>query len=190
MSPFVAAHPEVAPAKMTPSASTASASAARRWASSGACSEVGIGDITLTNLVAGYSTQTAGAFAAPFVAANIGGNLLRRFTVTFDYDNGTMTLVPNAAYAEADSYERSGLFLIKRDGNVQVVAARPGTPAATAGIAKGDTIVSINGSPAGTMLLQQVRALLAQPAGTVVTLELASKDGTKRTVKLTLEDYV
>ena len=162
MSPFVAAHPEVAPAKMSEVGINGFGFGGPAMGKLGRVREVGIGDITLTNLVAGYSTQTAGAFAAPFVAANIGGNLLRRFTVTFDYDNGTMTLVPNAAYTEADSYERSGLFLIKRDGNVQVVAARPGTPAATAGIAKGDTIVSINGSPAGTMLLQQVRALLAQ----------------------------
>jgi hypothetical protein len=190
MTPFLTAHPEIAPAKMTAVGIDGFGFGGPSMGKLGRVREVGIGDITLTNLVGDYSVQTAGAFAAPFVAANIGGNLLRRFTVTFDYDNGTMTLVPNAAYAETDTYERSGLFLIKREGSVTVAAARPGTPAAAAGIAKGDTIVSINGSAAGTMLLQDVRALLAQAPGTVVTLELASKDGAKRTVKLTLADYV
>jgi len=79
---------------------------------------------------------------------------------------------------------------VKRAGSVVVIDSRPGTPAATAGIAKGDTIVSIDGSPAGTMLLSAVRAKFAQPAGTVVTLQLAGKNGATRTVKLTLDDYV
>ncbi len=124
MSPFIAAHPEVAPAKLTEVGINGFGFGGPAMGKLGRVREVGIDDLTLTNLVAGYSTQTAGGLAAPFVAANIGGNLLRRFTVTFDYGNGTMTLVPNAAYTEADSYERSGLFLIKREGNVQVVSAR------------------------------------------------------------------
>ena len=40
------------------------------------------------------------------------------------------------------------------------------------------------------MLLSDVRTLLAQPAGTVLTLQIAGKDGTQKTVKLTLADYV
>jgi hypothetical protein len=190
MTPFVAAHPEIVPAKQTAIGITGFGFGGPAMGKLGRVREVGIADLTLTNLVADYSTQTAGALAAPFVAANIGGNLLRRFTVTFDYYNGTMTLVPNADLTEADAYERSGLFLIKRAGSVVVVDSRPGTPAATAGIVKGDTIVSIDGSPASTMLLSDVRAKFAQPAGTVVTLQLAGKDGTTRTVKLTLGDYV
>ena len=97
-----------------------------RWVSSAASSRSASTTSQLTNLVADYSTQTAGALAAPFVAANIGGNLLRRFTVTFDYGNGTMTLVPNAGYARPTAYERSGLFLIKREGSIVVVDSRAG----------------------------------------------------------------
>jgi hypothetical protein len=40
------------------------------------------------------------------------------------------------------------------------------------------------------MLLTDVRALFAQPAGTVLTLQLTGKSGTQRSVKLTLQDYV
>ena len=156
----------------------------------GRVQSVGIDDLTLNNLVADYSTQNAGALAAPFVAANIGGNLLRRFTVTFDYYNGTMTLVPNSGYAQLDTYERSGMFLIKKGDSILVVDARAGTPAAGAGIAKGDVITSVNGVATSTMQLGDVRGLLSQPAGTVVTLGITGKDGASRTVKLTLADYV
>ncbi|MBV8198121.1 MAG: PDZ domain-containing protein [Candidatus Eremiobacteraeota bacterium] len=156
----------------------------------GRVQEVGIDDLRLTNLIADYSSQKVGALSAPFVAANLGGNLLRRFAVTFDYGNETMTLIPNADFSQADTYERSGLFLIKRSGNVVVVDSRPGTPAADAGIAKGDVIASVNGSSTSGMLLSQVRDAFVQPAGTVVTLVIAGKDGTQRTVKITLRDYV
>ena len=190
MSPFVAAHPEIVPAKLTAVGVTGFGFGGPAMGKLGRVQSVGMGDLTLTNLVADYSTQTEGAFAAPFVAANIGGNLLRRFTVTFDYYNLTMTLVPNASLGDADVYERSGLFLVKRAGNIVVIDARPGTPAAAAGIVKGDAIVSVNGTATSTMLLSDVRAALAQPAGTVVTLELTGSGGANRTVKLTLNDYV
>jgi C-terminal processing protease CtpA/Prc len=100
-----------------------------------------------------------------------------------------MALVPNAALNEPDVYERSGLFLIRRAGSTVVADSRPGTPAASAGIVKGDAIASVDGSPTSAMSLSQIREIFSQPAGTVVTLQLTSKAGVQRTVKFTLADY-
>jgi hypothetical protein len=190
MTPFLAAHPQIEPATTTAVGITGFGVGGPAMGKLGRVQSIGIDDLQLKNLVGDYSVQKAGAFAAPFVAANIGGNLLRRFTVTFDYWNDTMTLVPNADFSAPDTYERSGLFLIKRAGNVIVMDSRPGTPAANAGIVRGDVIDSIDGTPASTMLLSDVRARFAQAAGTIVTLQVTGKDGTRRSVKLTLEDYV
>ena len=190
MGPFTSAHRQIIPATLTAPGVNGFGVGGPAIGRLGRVASVGIGEVTLTNLVADYSVQTQGAFAAPFVAANIGGNLLRRFTITFDYRNATMALVPNATLHEPDVYERSGLFLIRHAGSTVVVDARPGTPAASAGIAKGDVIVSIDGSPAGGMSLAQIRDLFSQPAGTVVTLQITGKDATQRTVKLTLGDYI
>lgn len=190
MTPFVAAHPQIVPANATAVGVTGFGIGGPSMGKLGRISSVGIDDLQLTNLVADYSTQSAGALTARFIAANLGGNLLRRFNVTFDYGNGTMTFVPNASYAQAETYERSGLFLIKRGDSIMVLNARPGTPAGNAGIARGDTLVSIDGKPASALPLYEIRGMLAQPAGTVVTLLLADKAGTQRTVKLTLTDYV
>ncbi|HLX26465.1 MAG TPA: aspartyl protease family protein [Candidatus Cybelea sp.] len=190
MTPFLTAHPEVVPATTTAIGVDGFGFGGPALGKLGRVTQIGIGDLQLTNLIGDYSTQKAGALAAPFVGANIGGNLLRRFTVTFDYYNGTMALVPNDAFKEADWYERSGLFLVRRGDAVLVVDARPGTPAADAGIARGDVITAVNGTPTKTMLLGDVRNLLAQPAGSIVTLTLADKSGTQRTVKVTLRDYV
>jgi PDZ domain/Aspartyl protease len=190
MTPFVAAHPQIVPATTTAVGVNGFGIGGPALGKLGRVQSIGIGDLQLSNLVADYSTQTAGALAAPFIAANLGGNLLRRFTITFDYNTGTMTLVPNAAFAEADVYERSGLFLIERGGEVVVADSRPGTPAAAAGITKGDVIASVDGKPAGTMPLSEIRNALAQSAGTVVTLQVTGKDGASHTIALRLNDYV
>src|SRR5579883_209292 len=190
MSPFLAAHSQVVPAVTTAPGIDGFGVGGPEIGKLGRVQSVGIDDLELTNVVGDYSAQTAGAMAAPFVGANIGGNLLRRFSVAFDYGNGTMTLVPNADYAKPDFYERSGLFLVKQGAGIAVADARPGTPAAQAGIVRGDTIVAVNGTPANTMTLGEIRDLLAQPAGTVVTLQIAAKNGTQRTVRLALRDYV
>jgi hypothetical protein len=190
MSPFMAEHPQIVPAKLTAAGVNGFGIGGPAMGRLGRVQSIGIGDLQLTNLIGDYTTQTEGALAAPFVGANVGGNLLRRFTVTFDYYNGTMTLVPNGDFDEADAYERSGLFLIRRAGSTVVIDSRAGTPAAQAGIVRGDAIVAIDGKPTNGMLLSDVRTLLAQPAGTVLTLQIAGKDGTQKTVKVTLADYV
>jgi hypothetical protein len=190
MTPFLADHPQIVPTTTTAEGVNGFGLGGPAMGKLGRIQEVGIDDLRLTNLVADYSTQKTGALAAPFVAANIGGNLLRRFTITFDYGNGTMTLVPNESFSAPDDFERSGLFLIRRGQTVVVADSRPGTPAANAGIVQGDVIAAIDGSPVSTLLLSQIRDLLAQPTGTVVTVVITGKDGTQRSVKITLRDYV
>ncbi|HLY03598.1 MAG TPA: aspartyl protease family protein [Candidatus Cybelea sp.] len=190
MAPFTAAHPQIVPATLSAPGINGFGVGGPAIGRLGRIASIGIGDFTLPNLVGDYSSQTQGAFAAPFVGANIGGNLLRRFTITFDYNNATMALVPNAALNDPDVYERSGLFLIRRGGVTVVADSRPGTPAANAGIVKGDAVASVDGSPVDGMSLSQIRDIFSQPAGTVVTLQLTSKSGAQRTVKFTLADYV
>jgi hypothetical protein len=190
MAPFAAAHPQIVPTALSAPGINGFGVGGPSIGRLGRVASIGIDDFTLTNLVADYSSQAQGAFAAPFVGASIGGNLLRRFTVTFDYMAGTMALVPNEALNEPDVYERSGLFLIRRAGVTVVADSRPGTPAASAGIAKGDAIASVDGSPTSGMSLSQIREIFSQAAGTVVTLQVTSKTGEQRTVKVTLADYV
>jgi S1-C subfamily serine protease len=99
--------------------------------------------------------------------------------VTFDYDKLTMALVPDAAYSEPDTYERAGLFLISNGGKCLIFDVRANTPAAQAGLLKGDAIDSVDGVPASSMNLQAVRAAFTRPAGTIVKLGIVGKDGTK-----------
>ena len=189
-SPFLAAHPQVVPATLTGVGVTGFGFGGPAFGKLGRIQSVAFGGFTLPNVVGDFTAQTKGAFAEPFVAANVGGNLFRRFTLTLDYEKQTMTLTPNAAYGQPDSYERSGLFLLNHAGKYLVLDVRPGTPAADVGIVKGDTIVSVDGKAAADMTLQQVRELFYGTPGTAIRVTVSGKDGTQRDVVVTLRDYV
>ncbi|HTU80804.1 MAG TPA: aspartyl protease family protein [Candidatus Acidoferrales bacterium] len=188
IAPFVAAHPQIVPAQHSAIGVNGFGVGGGARGFLGRLQSLQIDDLTLPDLIADFSTQTGGFFAQPFLAANVGGGVWKRFTVTFDYPELTMALQPNASFGMRDQYERAGLFLIATGGAIVVYDVRPQTPAADAGIVKGDRIVAIDGKPPAS--LQAARDLFLQPAGTVLHVEVAGKDGATRTVTLTLRDWV
>ena len=189
LSPFIAAHPSIAPANAT-------AIGANGFGLGGAAlgrlgrTTLQLAGFTLPDLVTDLSAQTQGAFADPFTAGNIGAGVLSRFAVTFDYTRQLMTLVPNANFAVHETYDRSGLFLINQGGKVLIADVRPGTPAAAAGLARGEALGSVGGKDAATLGLAALRTLFRGAPGTAIPLTVTGKDGTARTVTLTLRDYV
>jgi hypothetical protein len=188
--PFLAAHPSLVPAGATAPGINGFGVGGGEIGRLGRLPSLAIGGLELKNFVAGLSTATVGAFAVPGIAANIGGAVLKRFTVTYDYAHEMMSLEPNAAFAEPDSYERSGMFMIDR-GGVLVVDVRPGTPAADAGIVKGDAIESVDGEPAERLRLGGIREAFRRPSGTQLELQVRSKGASSaHKVLLTLRDYV
>ena len=107
-----------------------------------------IGPYTIANSIAAFGTQSQGAMADPYNPANVGGAILRRFTVTFDYAHHQLLFAKNAAFDAAPPFDRSGLFLIDKGGAYTVISVLPGSPAASSGLAAGDAIVTVNGAPA------------------------------------------
>jgi len=190
LAPFSAAHPTVVPAGATAPGLNGFGVGGGDVGRLGRLTSLQIGPYDLKNLVAGFSTATAGAFAVPGIEANIGGGALARFTVTFDYAHQTMSLEPNAAFSAADSNERAGIFLINQDKLV-VAAVRPGTPAAEAGIVRGDVIAGIDGIPSDRLTLGSAREALRRAGGTKLVLEVLSKGASApHAVTVTLRDYV
>ncbi|HVA33420.1 MAG TPA: aspartyl protease family protein [Candidatus Baltobacteraceae bacterium] len=190
LAPFIAAHPQVMPAKLSAVGVDGFGLGGPELGSLGRLRSLTIGSFTLPHVIADYTAQKKGAFAAPFIAANVGGGIWKRFTMTLDYRAQTMALVPNDTLDTTDQYEHAGLFLIDQGGKYVVIDARPGTPAAAAGIVRGDRIVSVDGTPASSLTLQQVRERFLEPPGTLLHLGVANKTGTTRVVDLTLSDWI
>ena len=187
---FLADHSAIAALAKTPPAVTGFGVGGPAYARLGRVPSLQIGPYTIANAVTMFSTQARGALADPFNPANIGGAIWRRFDLTFDYAHDRLLLTKNAQFDAPFGYDRSGLFVIDADGTYTVISVLAGTPAAAAGIKKGDAIVAVDGAPASSESLAALRAQLSAAPGTVVRMRVREAQAGTRDVTLTLSDYV
>jgi hypothetical protein len=189
-SPFVRANDLVARYKAAPEAVLG-------WGAGGASrgrparfGTLTLGDSRITGIAGDLYTGDKGAFANPDLSGNLGGGVLHRFTVAFDYGAKRMYLAPNADYGKPDAFDRSGLFLIG-DGDAFIVAdVAPDSAAARAGLKAKDRIVTIGGEAANSQSLNVWRTKLRElPVGTRLKVDVA-RDGKKQSVEVVLADRI
>lgn len=185
--PFLKAHPSVIPAKLSAPGVNGVGVGGQHIGKLGRLQTLTFGGFTLHDVVGDFTNQSKGGFAMPFIGANVGGGVWNRFTLTLDYRKLTMALTPNSSFDVRDHWDRSGAYLLE-NGAITIFDVRPGTPAARLGLAKGDVIVSVNGS--SRLSLEDIRQIFLGPVGSVVHLTIERKDGDVRKVDLILEDYV
>lgn len=123
-----------------------------------------LGSYSLENPLTSF--PQSGWFAREGAAGNIGGGVLRRFTVTFDYSRGRMFVEPNGHYSEPFEYDMSGLQFITESPSfrtVTIIRVLSDSPAAEAGLRQGDELVSIGGRPVTDFKLAALREMLRRP---------------------------
>ncbi len=123
-----------------------------------------VGKNTIDDVLAIYSSQPFPASDVP-VAGAIGSRILRRFTVILDFPHRQLTLVPNTHFADPDEEDKSGLLIVAKGPDLktfEVANVQPNSPAATAGIKKGDIIAGVDTDPAADLSLLVVRDLFRQ----------------------------
>ncbi len=128
------------------------------------------------------ATATSGPYAQEGFAGNVGYGVLRRFAIVFDLPREQLYLEPNAALADADVFDRSGLWVEPAGKGLAIVEAVAGAPGAQAGLKAGDVIVAIDGESAAGMPLAKAREQLRAAPGTRVRVKLAN--GSERTLTL------
>ena len=149
-----------------------------------------LGDRAIVGVVGDLYTGNKGSFANPDLSANLGGGVLRRFTVAFDYTARRMYLVPNAQFGKPDAFDRSGLFLLGDGDAFKVADVAKDSAAAKAGLQANDLIVAIDGEAVGSRTLAEWRARLRElPAGTRLKID-GRRDGKVQSVELALADRV
>lgn len=124
------------------------------------------------------------------LAGSVGGLLLTRFTVSFDFVGRALLLEPNASLAAPDAHDRAGLWL-NLDGEDLIIAALlPNGPAARAQLQPHDRLVAVDGVPATQLTLAGLRQRFATaPAGTRVKVT-ARRDGNVIYAGVILADLV
>jgi hypothetical protein len=150
-----------------------------------------LGDgVVVDRPVVDISVQKQGGETDRYVAGNVGGAILKRFTLTFDYGRQRVTFAPNAAAPAAQPYDRSGLWLNVAAGGFEVMDVVAGGPGAKAGLRVGDRVLAVDGKPAADVSLPALRDRFSTaPAGTRLTLTVESR-GQRRDVALVLADLV
>lgn len=150
-----------------------------------------VGPVKIDNVVTAMATQKKGAFAGGEYQGNIGGGILKRFVVTFDYDHQIMYLKPlPEPVADTGTFDRAGMWFNQGSNGFKVVDVTANSPAAKAGLEPGDLITLVDGVPAKTMALYDLRKRLRNDApGMAITFGIKRGKETK-VVPVILRDLI
>jgi hypothetical protein len=107
-----------------------------------------------------------------------------RYEVTFDFPGNAIYLRKGSRHAVPDVLDGSGLSILLRNGCPTVEGVVAGSPAAKANMSKGDVIVAIDRTPAGTNMFRLRKKLEGE--GKTVHLVIRRGDK-KREVALRLD---
>jgi predicted aspartyl protease len=135
----------------------------RSWR--GRVSSLQLGRFAIDLPVATFSQATKGSEADHSYDGALGGEILRRFTVTLDYSRRQMILEPNAAFADPYEEDMSGIQLWAQGKDfktISVQSVRDGSPSFEAGIKENDTIETVDNKAAGDLGLEKLDRMFKQ----------------------------
>jgi len=140
-----------------------------------------IGSFPVQQAIATFSaSERATGSGNEQVVGEIGGRMLSRFNVMFDYPHSQIFFDPNSERRVEEFEDMSGISITAGGPGLrmfEVTQVRSGTPGAEAGLQKGDIIEGIDQDPAADLSLMQLRDLFRQ-LGHPYILTIERKDQT------------
>lgn len=122
----------------------------------------------LSRPTATLRVSDTGVIAAKGAIGNIGGDVLRRFTVTFDYSRDRMYLEPNAHLGDPFEADMAGIGMQMNLGThrLDVTWIQADSPASESGIQTGDAIELVDGATPESLDMPRLRAMFRRPGET------------------------
>lgn len=137
-----------------------------------------MGSFTLGEPLTLFSEDTAGAFANPSLAGNIGAQIASRFHLFLDYGRKRLILEPSPTFADPFDRAFSGIALRAEGadyGTFRVHEVLESSPAADAGIREGDILTAIDGKAAAGFTLSAINEMLEKPVAYALTIRRAQE---------------
>ena len=150
---------------------------------SGRIKELSLGRFVLENVIANYPDPNSYLdtlkLGNAFRNGTIGGEILSRFTVIYNFSREEVYLKKNADFKKGFYYNLSGLTLRAKGTRLnafEVTDVRKESSSDKAGLLIGDEIVSINGINASEISLNQLNAYLNMKPGKRITVSIKRND--------------
>ncbi len=124
-----------------------------------------LGRFTLTDPVVHFAQDQKGVFASDEFDGVIGGELLRRFKLIFDYSRKRLILEAKEGLSEPFEYNMVGIRLRAESDDFKILKVRrvgENSPAEEAGVREGDVISAINGTPATELTIPEINKMFRQ----------------------------
>jgi hypothetical protein len=144
---------------------------------SGRLSYLKFGNYLLEKIIVNYPDKnsymdTLKASSA-FRNGTLGGDLLSRFTVVYNFSNETIAIKKNASFKKGFYYNLSGLTISAQGPRLNkfiITDVRKKSASARAGLLIGDEIIEINSLPATEIKLEEINGMLNKKAGKKINL--------------------
>jgi hypothetical protein len=152
-----------------------------------------LGGLEVSRPVIELTLQTKGAFSDKYVAGNVGGALLSRFNVTFDYSRQQLIFERHPGSDLPIPFDRAGAWFNLAEGappSFEVIDVYAGSTAADAGLRQGDRIVAVDSKTPAELSLPALRERLrSDPPGTRVRFTV-DRAGQRSDIVVVLKDQV
>ena len=162
----------------------------------GRIESIGIGNFKLDNAIANFPDPNSYSDSIKvgnvFRNGAIGGEILSRFVVIFDFPAEKVYLKKNSSFKKNFYYNLSGITLKAKGSQLttfEVMEVRDKSPSKVSGILPGDIIITLNGIPAQSLDLNMMNGLLNSKPGKHVRLEL-NRNGERLKMDIELRDPI
>lgn len=146
---------------------------------SGRLGELGLGRFTMKDVLVNYPDPNSYVdtlkLGQTFRNGTLGGEILSRFTVIYNFSKEEIYLKKNSDFKKGFYYNLSGLTLRAKGTQLstfEVTDVRKGSSSDKAGIQVGDQILTVNGIKAAEINLNQLNGYLNIKPGKKMTLDI------------------